>query len=95
MFILVKFIISFNQLSGCSADEFEKIDFFPCTYTLLKLVSLERAFQADHNDLYCFRNNRQKVVLSVIKDFSKFLKKLFLLSFFSYNALFKNFKKLT
>ena len=62
-FILVKLMISFNQLSGCSADEFEKIDFFPCTYTLLKLVSLERAFQADHDDLYCFRNNCSKSCL--------------------------------
>ena len=62
-FILVKLMISFNQLSGCSADEFEKIDFFPCTYTLLKLVSLERAFQADLNDLFGLRKKLPKSCL--------------------------------
>ena len=79
---LCKFVTYVYQLGGGSDDEFEKIDFFPCTYTILKLVSLERAFQADHNDLFGLKKNRQKVVLSVIKDFSKFLKIFFTLIFF-------------
>ena len=78
---LYKFVIYVDQLGGGSDDEFEKIDFFPYTYEILKLVSSERAFQADQNELYGFSQKLLKIVLSVIYCLSKFLQKLFLLAF--------------
>ena len=38
------FVTYVDKLGGGSDDEFEKIDFFPYTYEILKLVSSERAF---------------------------------------------------
>ena len=48
---LCKFVTYDDQLGGCSDDEFEKIDFLLCTCTMLKVVSSERPFQADFNEL--------------------------------------------
>ena len=48
---LCKFVTYGDQLGGCSDDEFEKIDFLLCTCTMLKVVSSERASQADFNGL--------------------------------------------
>ena len=52
--LLCKFVTNVDQLGGGWDGEFEKIDFFPCTYKILKLVSSERVFQADQNELYGF-----------------------------------------
>ena len=76
-----KFLTYADQLGGCSDDQFEKIDFFPCTSTILKLVSSERAFLADHNELYGFSEKLPKSCLISNLVFSKFLKKLFLFVF--------------
>ena len=48
---LCNFVTYGDQLGGCSDDEFEKIDFSLCSCTMLKVVSLERASQADFNEL--------------------------------------------
>ena len=48
---LCKFVTYGDQLGGCSDDEFEKIDFLLCTCTMWKVVSSERASQADFNGL--------------------------------------------
>ena len=70
--LLCKFLTYADQLGGCSDDEFEKIDFFPWTSTILKLVSSERAFQADHNELYGFSEKLPKSCLISNLVFSNF-----------------------
>ena len=49
--LLCKFVTYGDQLGGCSDDEFEKIDFLLCTCKMWKVVSSERASQADFNGL--------------------------------------------
>ena len=57
------FVTYVDKLGGGSDDEFEKIEFFRCTYKILKLVSSERAFQADQNELYGFSKKLLKSCL--------------------------------
>ena len=80
---LCKFVTYVYQLGGGSDDEFEKIDFFPCTYKILKLVSSERAFQADHNKLYGFSKKLVKSCLISNSVFLKISKKTFSIRIFS------------
>ena len=90
--LLCKFLTYADQLGGCSDDEFEKIDFYPCTSTILKLVSSERAFQADHNELYGFSEKLPKSCLISNLVFSK-LKKNFFYSYFVIKRVMQKFQK--
>ena len=93
--LVCKFVTYIDQLGGGSDDEFEKIDIFPCPYKILKLVSSERTFQADQNELYGFSKKLLKSCLISNSVFITIPKKPVSIRILSNNALCKNFKNLT